>query len=176
MKNDQRRLRDRVAVFACIAIAAIAIDQLTKMWALSALADGRTIRVIPGLLSLTLVRNPGASLGMGSGMTWLISLLAMAACVALVVLAVRTISMKWTVLFAFAFAGAFGNLIDRVRLGYVVDMLDTMFMDFPVFNVADVFVVCGTICALIYYLAFYSKSDEKNWGNKVDGTDPAANK
>ena len=86
MKNDQRRLRDRVAVFACIAIAAIAIDQLTKMWALSALADGRTIRVIPGLLSLTLVRNPGASLGMGSGMTWLISLLAMAACVALVVL------------------------------------------------------------------------------------------
>ena len=109
MKNDQRRLRDRVAVFACIAIAAIAIDQLTKMWALSALADGRTIRVIPGLLSLTLVRNPGASLGMGSGMTWLISLLAMAACVALVVLAVRTISMKWTVLFAFAFAGEIGR-------------------------------------------------------------------
>ena len=50
------------------------------------------------------------------------------------------------------------------------------FMDFPVFNVADVFVVCGTVCALIYYLAFYSKSDEKNGGNKVDGTDPAANK
>ena len=100
------------------------------MWALSALADGRTIRVIPGLLSLTLVRNPGASLGMGSGMTWLISLLAMAACVALVVLAVRTISMKWTVLFAFAFAGAFGNLIDRVIYaegflnGKVVDFLN----------------------------------------------------
>ena len=73
-------------------------------------------------------------------------------------------------------SGGIGNLIDRVRLGYVVDMLDTMFMDFPVFNVADVFVVCGTVCALIYYLAFYSKSDEKNWGNKVDGTDPAANK
>ena len=65
MTNQQGRLRTRVAVFACIAIAAIAIDQLTKMWALSALADGRTIRVIPGLLSLTLVRNPGASLGMG---------------------------------------------------------------------------------------------------------------
>ena len=130
MKNDQRRLRDRVAVFACIAIATIAIDQLTKMWALSALADGRTIRVIPGLLSLTLVRNPGASLGMGSGMTWLISLLAMAACVALVVLAVRTISMKWTVVFALAFAGALGNLIDRVMYaegflnGKVVDFLN----------------------------------------------------
>ena len=51
-----------------------------------------------------------------------------------------------------------------------------MFIDFPVFNVADVFVVCGTVGALIYYLAFYSKSDEKNWGNKADGTDPAADK
>ena len=73
-------------------------------------------------------------------------------------------------------AGGIGNLIDRVRLGYVVDMLDTMFMDFPVFNVADVFVVCGTICALIYYLAFYGKYDEKHRENKTDGTDPAANK
>ena len=94
-------------------------------------------------------------------------------------------AVKWLVLntmtlgqwsLACILGGGIGNLIDRVRLGYVVDMLDTMFMDFPVFNVADVFVVCGTVCALIYYLAFYSKSDEKNWGNKVDGTDPAANK
>ena len=151
MKNDQRRLRDRVAVFACIAIAAIAIDQLTKMWALSALADGRTIRVIPGLLSLTLVRNPGASLGMGSGMTWLISLLAMAACVALVVLAVRTISMKWTVLFAFAFAGAFGNLIDRVVFGGVVDFLYLHYGSgsWYVFNLADCAIVAGVV-ALLY--------------------------
>ena len=81
---------------------------------------------------------------------------------------------QWSL--AIILGGGIGNLIDRVRLGYVVDMLDTMFMDFPVFNMADVFVVCGTVCALIYYLAFYSKSDEKNWGNKVDGTDPAANK
>ena len=55
-------------------------------------------------------------------------------------------------------------------------MLETMFIDFPVFNVADVFVVCGTVGALIYYLAFYSRNDEKNWENKADGTNPAANK
>jgi len=85
-------------------------------------------------------------------------------------------AQHWSLALAEKAAEEHGNLIDRVRLGYVVDMLDTMFMDFPVFNVADVFVVCGTVCALIYYLAFYSKSDEKNWGNKVDGTDPAANK
>ena len=81
---------------------------------------------------------------------------------------------QWSL--AIILGGGIGNLIDRMRLGYVVDMLDTMFMDFPVFNVADVFVVCGTVCALIYYLAFYSKSDEKNWENKTHGTDPSANK
>ena len=152
MTNEQGRLRTRVAVFACIAIATIAIDQLTKMWALSALADGRTIRVIPGLLSLTLVRNPGASLGMGSGMTWLISLLAMAACVALVVLAVRTISMKWTVVFALAFAGALGNLIDRVAYaegflnGKVVDFLN---YGWSVGNVADIFLMVAGVAAVV---------------------------
>ena len=83
MTNQQGRLRTRVAVFACVAAAALIVDQLTKAWAMAALSNGQTIRVIPGLLSFTLVRNPGASLGMGSGATWVISLLAVVACVAL---------------------------------------------------------------------------------------------
>ena len=175
MKNDRRRLRDRVAVFACIAIATIAIDQLTKMWALSALADGRTIRVIPGLLSLTLVRNPGASLGMGSGMTWLISLLAMAACVALVVLAVRTISMKWTVVFA----GAFGNLIDRVIYaegflnGKVVDFLN---YGWSIGNVADIFLMlAGVAAVLLLFLGEpFSQKDLDEANGKTLGDDANA--
>ena len=180
MKNDQRRLRTRVAVFACIAIATLAIDQLTKMWALSALADGRTIRVIPGLLSLTLVRNPGASLGMGSGMTWLISLLAMAACVALVVLAVRTISMKWTVLFAFAFAGAFGTLIDRVIYaegflnGKVVDFI--AYSDWFIGNVADIFLMlAGVAAVLLLFLGEpFSQKDLDEANGKTLGDDANA--
>ena len=179
MKNDQRQLRDGVADFACIAIATIAIDQLTKMWALSALADGRSIRVIPRLLSLTLVRNPGASLGMGSGMTWLISLLAMAACVALVVLAVRTISMKWTVLFAFAFAGAFGNLIDRVIYaegflnGKVVDFLN---YGWSIGNVADIFLMlAGVAAVLLLFLGEpFSQKDLDEANGKTLGDDANA--
>ena len=64
MTNQQGRLRTRVAVFACVAAAALIVDQLTKAWAMAALSNGQTIRVIPGLLSFTLVRNPGASLGL----------------------------------------------------------------------------------------------------------------
>ena len=112
-----------------------------------------------------------------SGARWLLIALTAAGMCAIAWLLVKIVRHplgQWSL--AIILGGGIGNLIDRVRLGYVVDMLDTMFMDFPVFNVADVFVVCGTVCALIYYLAFYSKSDEKNWGNKVDGTDPVANK
>lgn len=149
------RLRVRVAVFACIAIVALALDQFTKLWALDALGDGRSVPVIPGLLSLTLVRNPGASLGFGSGSTWIISLLAVVACVALVVLAVRTVSLGWTVALALAFAGAFGNLIDRVVYaegfmnGKVVDFLN---YGWSVGNVADVYLVVAGVAIVVMIL------------------------
>ena len=152
MKDIQGRLRVRVAVFACVAAVALGIDQLTKMWAQQALGDGRTVPLIPGLLSLTLVHNPGASLGLGSGSTWLISLLAVVACVVMAVLAARTISMRWTVMFAFAFAGAFGNLIDRVAYadgflnGKVVDFLN---YGWSVGNVADIYLVMAGIGVVV---------------------------
>lgn len=148
MTTRQGRSRVRVAVFACVAAVALVIDQLTKLWAQSALGDGRTVPVIPNLLSLTLVHNPGASLGLGSSMTWVISLLAIAASVVLVVLGVRTVSTRWTVMFALAFAGAFGNLIDRVVYadgflnGKVVDFLN---YGWSVGNVADIWLMVAGI-------------------------------
>lgn len=155
MTNEQGRLHTRVAVFACVAVIALALDQITKAWAQHALADGRTMRVIPGILSFTLVHNPGASLGMGSHMTWLISLLAIVACAVLIVLTLRTISMKWTVIFALAFAGALGNLIDRVVYaegflnGKVVDFLN---YGWSVGNVADIFLMIAGIAAVLLLL------------------------
>lgn len=144
----QRRLRVRVAVFVCVASVALLLDRVTKLWALAALADGRTVPVIPHLLSFTLIHNPGASLGLGSSMTWLFSLLAMAAAVILIVLAVRTESLLWTLAFAFAFAGAVGNLIDRiinasgVLNGPVVDFLN---YGWSIGNVADVWLMCAGV-------------------------------
>lgn len=174
MMNSRRRLRTRVAVFACVAIVALIADQLTKAWAQSTLADGRTVQVIPGVLSFTLVHNPGASLGMGSNMTWLISLLAIVACVVLALLAVRTVSMKWTVVLSFAFAGALGNLIDRVAYadgflnGKVVDFLN---YGWSVGNVADIFLMIAGVAAVLFLLLgepFSQKElDERMAGAKV---------
>ena len=147
MTNQQGRLRTRVAVFACVAAAALIVDQLTKAWAMAALSNG--------LLSFTLVRNPGASLGMGSGATWVISLLAVVACVALAVAGVRTVSMKWSVAISFAFAGALGNLIDRVM--YADGFLDGKVVDFlnygwSVGNVADIYLVVAGVVLVILIL------------------------
>lgn len=154
--KSRRRLRERVAVFACISVIALAIDQLTKLWALHTLHAGQSVVVIPHVLSLTLFRNPGASLGMGSNMTWLISLFAIVACVVLVWLMIRTISMTWTVFLALAFAGALGNLIDRIAYadgflnGHVVDFLN---YGWSIGNVADVFLCIAGIGVVVLLLA-----------------------
>ena len=164
-------------IFGLLGAALLGADQWVKAWVVGHLQMGEAISLFPGFLELMRVHNYGAAWSSFSGARWLLIALTAAGMCAIAWLLVKIVRHplgQWSL--AIILGGGIGNLIDRVRLGYVVDMLDTMFMDFPVFNVADVFVVCGTVCALIYYLAFYSKSDEKNWGNKVDGTDPAANK
>ena len=164
-------------IFGLLGAALLGADQWVKAWVVGHLQLGETTSLFPGFLELMRVHNYGAAWSSFSGARWLLIALTAAGMCAIAWLLVKIVRHplgQWSL--AIILGGGIGNLIDRVRLGYVVDMLDTMFMDFPVFNMADVFVVCGTVCALIYYLAFYSKSDEKNWGNKVDGTDPAANK
>ncbi|MCI1636157.1 signal peptidase II [Bifidobacterium sp.] len=146
--NTVRRLRTRVAVFACVAAIALGIDQITKALALAKLSDGTTVKVIPGILSLRLLRNPGASLGLGSGATWVISIVAIVACVAFIVLLLRTTSVWWTLLLALAFSGAMGNLIDRIVYadgflnGKVVDFLD---YGWSIGNVADIILMVAGI-------------------------------
>lgn len=110
-----KRLRTRVAVFALIVFIGVVLDRITKLWALATLSDGKNIELVPHLLSLTLVRNPGASFGLGSSFTWVISVLACAACGAMIAAIKHTKSLYWTIAFALAFAGAFGNLIDRTQ-------------------------------------------------------------
>lgn len=170
------RPRIRVAVFVCLAALALALDRITKIWALGALADARTIRIIPGLLSLTLIHNPGASLGFGSSMTWLISVLAIAAAVVLVGLVWRTDSMWWTMAFALAFAGAVGNLIDRII--YAHGLLDGRVVDFlnygwSIGNVADIWLAIAGIAIVLLVMAGEPLRHPAAGHGSVDGDTPA---
>ncbi len=157
-----RRLRGRVAVFVALAAVAIALDQLTKALALTRLGNGIRVALPGPLRGLRLVRNPGASLGLGSGSTWVISLIALAACLLIIVLALRTTSMVWTVVLSMAFSGAAGNLIDRVAYasgfldGAVVDFLD---YGWSVGNVADVYLTLAGAAVVVLIICNVRFSD-----------------
>ena len=148
----KRRLRGRVAVFVALAAVAIALDQVTKALALARLGKGVSVALPGPLRGLRLVRNPGASLGLGSGSTWVISLIALAACLLIIVLALRTTSMVWTLALSLAFSGAAGNLIDRVAYasgfldGAVVDFLD---YGWSVGNVADIYLTLAGVVVVV---------------------------
>ena len=152
-KNTYKgRLRGRVAVFVALAAVAIALDQVTKALALARLGNGVRVALPGPLRGLRLVRNPGASLGLGSGSTWVISLIALVACLLIIVLALRTTSMVWTLVLSLAFSGAAGNLIDRVAYasgfldGAVVDFLD---YGWSVGNVADIYLTLAGVAVVV---------------------------
>lgn len=146
--------------------AAVAADQLSKLWILNNIALYDHIPAIPGLFRLTYVQNTGAAFSMFEGKQTMF-LVIFAAFTFLVVWDLWKKKMPFTVFerwcVAAIYAGGVGNLIDRLRFGYVVDMIETEFIRFPVFNVADSFITCGCILLLVH-LFFFNKDfwkDEK---------------
>ncbi len=135
-----------------LATAVFVADQLTKAWALARLDPARPVVVIPGLAHLTLVMNPGVAFGIFAGIPrewrWLVMLFSLVALLLLCTLAVRVMpggSWLGRVAVALVLGGAAGNLLDRWRLGAVVDFLDVFWRSYhwPAFNVADSGITVG---------------------------------
>ena len=144
----------------------VALDQWTKFLVVDAIPLHGHVDAIPGLFHLTYVQNTGAAFSLFEGMQWLFALI-FALFTALVLwdyvkkLMPFSTFERWMIVAIYG--GGLGNMIDRVRLGYVVDMIRVDFMEFPVFNVADCFITCGCI-ALIASLVLLNKEfwkDEK---------------
>ncbi|MEG0842775.1 MAG: signal peptidase II [Romboutsia sp.] len=149
-------------MYELIIIVLIAIDQLSKYWALNYLKDVGSIPIIPNMFHLTYVENRGAAFGMFQNNQWIFIVVALIASI----FGLYYIHTKKTNLISKAsiiliIAGAIGNLIDRMRLGFVVDYFDFRIIWQYVFNVADIFVVVGTIFLCIYILFFDGKDDNK---------------
>ena len=140
----------------------VAIDQVVKYLVRANIDLGEGVPFLPHILQLTYVQNTGAAFSIFAQHTWILSLISAAASVLLIVLLVKkTFSHPFAmVCLSLVLAGAVGNLIDRVLLGYVTDMFQTLFMDFAVFNVADICIVCGGIAFCVYYL-FFHKEESK---------------
>ena len=144
----------------------VALDQITKYLTVRFIPLYEHIAVLPGVVGLTYVRNTGAAFSSFEGMQWLFALIFLFFTVALLWEYFKK-RLPFTRFERFCIAaiygGGVGNMIDRLRLGYVVDMIETLFVDFPVFNVADCFITCGCI-ALLAHLVFWNKpfwKDEK---------------
>ena len=157
-----------------LAIAAcVAADQAVKLWVAANLELYGSAPLIPGLVELFYVQNTGGGFSILTEHTWLLTIVTAVLMAAIAVLLVRRVfphpMAMWSL--TIVLGGGLGNLIDRVRLGYVVDMFNFQFMTYPVFNVADIFVVCGTIGFAAYYLLLHDKVMKKAGEKKYDGND-----
>ena len=149
-------------------------DQLLKYWTVTHLALGESALLLPGVLQLTRLHNTGAAWSSFSGKTGLLAAVTVVLLAAVVYLLVKKIVRHPLGLSAamLVLGGGIGNMIDRIFRGYVVDMFDLQFMDYPIFNLADIFVVVGVILGAVYYLWFYDKYDKRS--GKEPGDDTAA--
>jgi len=148
--------RLKIWLIGASSLLLIALDQWVKHWATQNLQPrGINDRAfIPGFLRLTYVENPGAAFGFLSGFDWarwffiIFTFIVLAGL--LYYYARLPLDKKFLAIripLVLIFAGAVGNLIDRMRQGFVVDMFEFEFINFPIFNVADILLVVGCIVA-----------------------------
>ncbi len=154
---------------ACLAIAVLVADIVTKAVAVQALTDREPVRLFGGAVYLVLVRNIGAAFSLASGFTVLLSLVAVAVIAVIVRFARRLRSTGWAVALGLVLGGAGGNLVDRLfrepgpfRGGVIdfVSLFDEAGQVWPVFNLADSALVVGVLLAVVLELT----------GRRFDGT------
>lgn len=160
-------------LYLLLLAALIAGDQLLKYWTVTHLALGESAPLIPYVVRLTRLHNYGAAWSSLSGRTVLLLLVT-----AVLLLVVAALLLKKVVRHplgvtacVLVLGGGIGNMIDRVLRGYVVDMFELLFIRYPIFNLADCFVVVGAILGAVYYLWLYEKYDKrkKPHANDADG-------
>ncbi len=162
-----------IAISICVGV--LLLDLLTKGLIIKYVVPnvGDSAKVLPPLINFIYVKNTGAAWGIFGGRQIFLIILTtiiLALFITFYILRVKRIGEKSSILFAVStgliVGGALGNLIDRIFLGYVRDFINFMFIDFPVFNFADISLTFGIIIVVIYFLFYYSKEEAKISKNK----------
>ncbi len=139
-------------------VAIILADQITKYLAMTRL-EGIEITFIPRVIDFVYVKNNGAAFNMLSGKIELLSVISVIFAVGVIfyMFYKKPENKMYRISVMLLFAGAVGNVIDRIFRGFVVDFIKTTFIDFPVFNIADISIVCGAILLMVYVLFFENR-------------------
>mgnify|MGYP002605074242 CR=1 FL=1 len=148
-------------IYTIIAALIIAADQVSKIFLAQALENGRHINVIPKILSLVYVENRGAAFGIlqGARIFFIVLTVIVLAAAIVYIVKMRPQSVCEKLALAFIAGGAVGNFIDRMSNGYVVDFFYFEWIDFPIFNVADIYVVVSCILFLLLIFFYYKEED-----------------
>ena len=148
-------------LYAILAVLLVLLDQAVKFAVRANIGLGQSVPFIPHVLDLAYVQNTGAAFSILEAHTWLLTLTSLAVVLVLCWLIVKGFfrNTLGRVSAALVLAGGVGNLIDRAAFGFVTDMFRTVFMDFPVFNVADCCITVGVPLLFLYVLLYVKTND-----------------
>lgn len=155
-------------IWLIISILIIIADQLVKYFVATGMSVGDTAFSVLNLFDITYVQNQGAAFSILSGKLSILSLISVIFCVGVIVCWIKkkpTHPLLCTAL-TMMFAGAFGNAIDRIFRGFVVDYIQTTFINFPVFNIADIGITVGAALLVLYVILF--DKEDKNAKNNTE--------
>ena len=145
------------------ALVLVLIDRVTKIAAVSQLKGKDPFVIIDGVFELHYLQNTGAAFGIMQGRQSFFYIITVAVLAVIVYIYFKMPSEKkfrfLKIILVFIFSGALGNFIDRAAQGYVVDFFYFSLIDFPIFNVADIYVTCSTILLIILVLFYYKDDD-----------------
>ncbi len=161
--NLSKKKKIFLIVDVIMIILLVALDQFTKYLAVKYLQDKPPVKIIDGVLELNFLKNSGAAFGMLQNQKVFFILVA-----TLILLIIAYVLFRMPddkkynimhVLLVMIASGAAGNMIDRVRQDYVVDFIYFVIINFPIFNVADIYVTVSTFLFVIFFLFYYKESD-----------------
>ena len=176
--RTQQSLGIRLAIFCWAGAIAFSLDQLTKRWVLSNIPAGSRRPFIPGVLDLFHVQNDGAAFSIGSGRPLFFAALTAFVVLGMLYAVMREKNLPYPLIaiLGLVVGGGIGNGLERVAHGSVTDFLATTFMNFAIFNVADIFVTCGIIAACIYWFVWDSKRRSSENDGEASEKESGANK
>ena len=153
-------------LWSLIVIVIMALDQLSKYWVINNIGMTDSITVIPNLIDFVYVKNTGAAFSFLSDKTYgivILSIISVLFCIGVIFFMIKKKpqSRLLTISLALMLSGALGNVIDRIARGYVVDFIEATFINFPVFNVADIAITCGALLIIIHVLFFEKPKEEQ---------------
>lgn len=149
-------------LWSLIVVIIIALDQISKYWVVNNIGPTDSITVIPGVIDFVYVKNTGAAFSFLADKTYgiiFLSCISVVFCIGVIWFMIKKKPQNklLTISLALMLSGALGNVIDRISRGYVVDFIETTFIKFPVFNIADIAITLGAALVIIFVL-FFDKS------------------